>query len=40
MALTTRYKLIKSLQTAFPRGTPFDHQQLAKLGVSSALERD
>jgi hypothetical protein len=37
MALTTRHKLIKSLQTAFPRGTPFDHQQLAKLGVSSAL---
>jgi hypothetical protein len=37
MALTTRHKLIKSLQTAFPRGTPFDHQQLSKLGVSSAL---
>ncbi len=37
MALPTRHKLIKSLQTAFPRGTPFDHQQLAKLGVSSAL---
>ncbi len=37
MALTTRHKLIKSLQAAFPRGTPFDHQQLAKLGVSSAL---
>jgi len=37
MALTTRHKLIKSLQMAFPRGTPFDHQQLAKLGVSSAL---
>ena len=37
MALTTRHKLVKSLQTAFPRGTPFDHQQLTKLGVSSAL---
>ena len=37
MALTTRHKLIKSLQMAFPRGAPFDHQQLAKLGVSSAL---
>ncbi len=37
MALTTRHKLVKSLQTAFPRGAPFDHQQLAKLGVSSAL---
>lgn len=37
MALITRHKLIRSLQTAFPRGTPFDHQQLAKLGVSSAL---
>lgn len=37
MALTTRHKLVKSLQTAFPRWTPFDHQQLAKLGVSSAL---
>ena len=37
MALTTRHKLIKSLQMAFPRGTPFDHQQLTKLGVSSAL---
>jgi hypothetical protein len=37
MALTKRYKLIKSLQSAFPRGTPFDHQQLTKLGVSSAL---
>ena len=37
MALTTRHKLIKSLQMAFPRGTPFDHQQLTRLGVSSAL---
>jgi DNA-binding NarL/FixJ family response regulator len=32
-----RHNLIKSLQTAFPRGAPFDHQQLTKLGVSSAL---
>ena len=37
MALTARPNLIKSLQTAFPRGAPFDHHQLAKLGVSSAL---
>ncbi len=37
MASTTRHKLIKNLQAAFPRGTPFNHQQLAKLGVSSAL---
>ena len=37
MALTKRHSLIKRLQTAFPRGTPFDHQQLAKLGISSAL---
>ena len=37
MALTTRPNLIKSLQTAFPRGTPFDHDVLTKLGVSSAL---
>jgi len=37
MALTIRSSLIKSLQTAFPRGAPFDHQELAKLGVSSAL---
>lgn len=32
-----RPNLIKSLQTAFPRGTPFDHHELTKLGVSSAL---
>ena len=32
-----RPNLIRSLQTAFPRGTPFDHQELTKLGVSSAL---
>jgi hypothetical protein len=37
MALTTRHNLIKSLQTALPRGAPFDNQDLAKLGVSSAL---
>jgi hypothetical protein len=37
MALTTRHNLIKDLQTAFPRGAPFDHHQLAKVGVSSAL---
>src|SRR2546427_9692133 len=32
-----RPNLIKSLQTAFPRGAPFDHHELATLGVSSAL---
>lgn len=37
MALTTRHNLIKTLQTTFPRGTAFDHAELAKLGVSSAL---
>jgi hypothetical protein len=37
VALTIRPNLIKSLQTAFPRGTPFDHHELSKLGVSSAL---
>lgn len=37
MALTTRYKLIRNVQTAFPRGKPFDYPQLTKLGVSSAL---
>ena len=37
MALTKRSSLIRRLQTAFPRGAPFDHRQLAKLGVSSAL---
>ena len=37
MALTIRPNLIKSLQTAFPRGKPFDHLELTKLGVSSAL---
>src|SRR5580692_2383449 len=37
MALTTRHTLNKSLQSAFPRGTPFHHQELTKLGVSSAL---
>ena len=37
MALTTRHNLIKRLQTSLPRGTPLDHRELAKLGVSSAL---
>jgi hypothetical protein len=37
MALTIRHNLIKRLQTALPRGAPFDHKQLANLGVSSAL---
>lgn len=37
VALTTRPNLIKSLQRTFPRGMPFDHHQLAKLRVSSAL---
>ena len=37
MALTIRHKLIKTLQGAFPRGTPFDNRQLRKIGVSSAL---
>ena len=37
MALSARHKSIKTLQGAFPRGTPFDSQQLQKLGVSPAL---
>jgi len=37
MALTIRPKPIKTLQGAFPRGTPFDSRQLRKIGVSSAL---
>lgn len=37
MALITRQNLVRNLQTAFPRGAPFDHQQLKELGVSSAL---
>lgn len=37
MALTARHNLIRNLQTTFPRGTPFDHRQLAEVGVSSAL---
>ena len=37
MALTIRHKLIKTLQGAFPRGTPFDNRQLRKIGISSAL---
>ena len=32
-----RPNLIKSLQTTFPRGAPFDHRELSMLGVSSAL---
>ena len=37
MALPTRHKSIKTLQEAFPRGTPFDSRQLRELGVSPAL---
>lgn len=37
MALTTRPNLVKSLQTAFRRGAPFDHHELATLGGSSVL---
>jgi hypothetical protein len=37
MALTKRCNLIRSLQTGVPRGTPFDHRELRKIGVSSAL---
>ena len=37
MVLTARYNLIKSLQTTFRRGEPFDYSQLAQLGISSAL---
>jgi len=37
MALSVRHKSIKKLQGAFPRGTPFDSQQLQELGVSPAL---
>lgn len=32
-----RPNLIKRLQTAFPRGMPFDRRELEKLGVSRAL---
>lgn len=32
-----RRNLNKKLQVALPRGAPFDHRDLAKLGVSSAL---
>jgi hypothetical protein len=31
VALTTRPNLIKNLQTAFRRGAPFDHHELATL---------
>lgn len=37
MVLTNRHKPVKTLQWAFPRGTPFDSRQLRKVGVSSAL---
>jgi hypothetical protein len=37
MALTKRHESIKTLQGAFPRGRPFDSQELRKVGVSSAL---
>jgi len=37
VALTTRPNVTKNLQTDFPRGTPFDHQESTTLGVSSAL---
>ena len=37
MVLTARYNLIKSLQTTFRRGEPFDYSELAQLGISSAL---
>jgi hypothetical protein len=35
MTLTMHPNLSNSLQTAFPRGTPFDHQELTTLVVSS-----
>lgn len=37
MALSKRHKSIKTLQGAFPRGTPFDSRQLRQVGVSPAL---
>jgi hypothetical protein len=37
MAISIRYASLKTLQGAFPRGTPFDSRQLGKLGVSPAL---
>ena len=37
MALAIRHKTIKTLQGAFPRGTPFDSRQLRGVGVSPAL---
>jgi hypothetical protein len=37
MALTIHLKPVKTLQGAFPRGTPFDSRQLQKVRVSSAL---
>ena len=37
MALTNNPNLLKRLQTELPRGAPFDHRNLAQLGISSAL---
>jgi len=37
MAISIRHKSIKTLQSAIPRGTPFDSHQLRKVGVSPAL---
>jgi hypothetical protein len=37
VALTKRTNLIQQVQTTFPRGIPFDHKDLAEVGVSSAL---
>jgi len=37
MALSIRHNSIKTVQGAFPRGSPFDSRQLQKLGVSPAL---
>src|SRR5580704_17830303 len=37
MAISIRHRSIKTLQGAFPRGSPFDSGQLRKLGVSPAL---
>ena len=34
---TSRYSLIKALQTSLPRGAPFDVEALARLGVSAKL---
>lgn len=37
MKSNSRYSLIKQLQSAFPRGRPFDVAELNKLGVSTYL---